>query len=577
MTTATIDRFNGINGGLAVKAPCRVVTTANITLSGEQTINSVAVVAGDRVLVKDQITASENGIYDVSTSAWTRSPDFDGNRDVTRGTLVLVVGGLFYELTTANPITIGTTNLTFVISSASATDATLIALAALDTSAGLVTQTGTDTFTKRTLTGPAAGVSVTNGSGASGNPTIALANDLAAVEGLGTTGIAVRTGSDTWSTRTTVAPAAGITITNPAGVAGDITLALADDLAALEGMSGTGLVTRTATNTYTQRTITGTSNQITMTNGNGVSGNPTISLPSGVQFGTAHTFAGTANAILGGNNNNNSGTNNIIAGGENHIVTGNRNTVIGGTNNSASGQDSAVLAGTNNAATSTGTGNSIVGGYTNNITGNGEASAIVATISSDITASGSTNFIGAGYDVLISGGYCNAAFGEGGVISGGNTVGALLSGFYAKADKQAQQVHASGRFSVTGDAQVSRFVVRRQTTNATPAEMFLDGSSLRMNIPPDTTWAFEILLVARRTDADNESAAYQFFGCIDNNGGTTALVGAVQAFTPIEDTVAWAAAVTADNTNDALVITVTGEAAKTINWVARVETVEVTG
>lgn len=70
-------------------------------------------------------------------------------------------------------------------------------------------------------------------------------------------------------------PAAGLTV---AWAAGGITLALANDLAGLEGMAGTGLVTRTAANTYAQRTITGTANKITVTDGDGVAGNPTLTI-----------------------------------------------------------------------------------------------------------------------------------------------------------------------------------------------------------------------------------------------------------------------------------------------------------
>jgi hypothetical protein len=61
--------------GLDVKASCVVGTTANITLSGTQTIDGVAVIAGDRVLVKNQTTQSENGIYVVAAGAWARSSD----------------------------------------------------------------------------------------------------------------------------------------------------------------------------------------------------------------------------------------------------------------------------------------------------------------------------------------------------------------------------------------------------------------------------------------------------------------------------------------------------------------------
>jgi len=78
-------------------------------------------------------------------------------------------------------------------------DATLTSLSSFDTN-GILCQTAADTFAGRTLTGPAAGITVTNGNGVSGNPTLALANDLSAVEGLSSTGVALRTGTDTWST-----------------------------------------------------------------------------------------------------------------------------------------------------------------------------------------------------------------------------------------------------------------------------------------------------------------------------------------------------------------------------------------
>lgn len=61
--------------GLDPKASVKVATTAAITLSGQQTIDNVAVVAGDRVLVKNQGTAAQNGIYIVSANAWDRASD----------------------------------------------------------------------------------------------------------------------------------------------------------------------------------------------------------------------------------------------------------------------------------------------------------------------------------------------------------------------------------------------------------------------------------------------------------------------------------------------------------------------
>lgn len=105
--------------GLTVKQACRAATTANITLSGTQTIDGVAVVAGNRVLVKDQTTGSANGIYVVAAGAWTRATDFDASSDVTDGAFTFVEEGTTnadsgWVLTTDDTITIGTTALTFV-------------------------------------------------------------------------------------------------------------------------------------------------------------------------------------------------------------------------------------------------------------------------------------------------------------------------------------------------------------------------------------------------------------------------------------------------------------------------------
>jgi hypothetical protein len=115
MPSPVTDRLAGSTASVAVKAPVLAVSTANVTLSGEQTVGGVAVVDGDRVLLRAQTDATENGIYVVSETTWTRAKDFDGARDVVHGTLIIALfdngNGLFYQVVTENPITIGTTEI----------------------------------------------------------------------------------------------------------------------------------------------------------------------------------------------------------------------------------------------------------------------------------------------------------------------------------------------------------------------------------------------------------------------------------------------------------------------------------
>lgn len=212
-------------------------------------------------------------------------------------------------------------------------------------STGLIARTGAGAYAFRTLTAPAAGITVSNGSGVVGNPTLALANDLLALEALAGTGLAVRTTTDTWAQRS-VAGGTGITVTNGDGVSGNPSIAITNtitaggptgsssvvpvitynaqgqlttvttatitaaaigaqpsdsDLDALAANTTNGLWARTGTGTGVARTITGTANEITLTNGDGVSGNPVVSIPSAVTF-TGKTITG--GGFTGGTLNN---------------------------------------------------------------------------------------------------------------------------------------------------------------------------------------------------------------------------------------------------------------------------------
>lgn len=74
---ATKAYVDSVAQGIDAKASCLVATTANITLSGTQTIDGVSVSAGQRVLVKDQSAAAQNGIYVCAAGAWSRASDAD--------------------------------------------------------------------------------------------------------------------------------------------------------------------------------------------------------------------------------------------------------------------------------------------------------------------------------------------------------------------------------------------------------------------------------------------------------------------------------------------------------------------
>src|SRR5437879_3831136 len=115
----SVDRRGlGINQTLGIKAPCRVATTANITLNGLQTIDSVPLAEGDRVLVWQQTDGRQNGPYNASSGNWTRALDADGNDEWIRGFLVQVnqgtlFGTVMFRNTTPDPVTLDTTVITF--------------------------------------------------------------------------------------------------------------------------------------------------------------------------------------------------------------------------------------------------------------------------------------------------------------------------------------------------------------------------------------------------------------------------------------------------------------------------------
>ena len=118
------------------------------------------------------------------------------------------------------------------------------------------------------------------------------ATNLANLGALSATGLLTHTAATAWAARTLTPPASGITVANGGGVAGAPTLALADDLAAIEALDAAGMAARTGTSTWAVRTLTGTSNQVAITDGDGVGGNPTFALPQDIHTEATPTFGG---------------------------------------------------------------------------------------------------------------------------------------------------------------------------------------------------------------------------------------------------------------------------------------------
>lgn len=169
------------------------------------------------------------------------------------------------------------------------------------------------------------------------------------------------------------------------------------------------------------------------------------------------------------------------------------------------------------------------------------------------------------------------ALGSGAAASG---TGAVGTGDGASASIYGSKAYANGKFATAGDAQSGLYVLRNITTTATATELFLDGAAgtQRIVVPNNSVWTFDILVAARRTDATGGGAGYRFTGVLrkDTTAGSLTFIGTPSKSIMGETNTAWDVDLTADTTNGSIKLNVTGEAAKTIRWVATIQTTEVT-
>lgn len=156
-------------------------------------------------------------------------------------------------------------------------------------------------------------------------------------------------------------------------------------------------------------------------------------------------------------------------------------------------------------------------------------------------------------------------------------IGTGAFGTDAKASQYGQKAFSSGSFAAIGDAQSSKYILRGTTVSSTLTELFLDGSSTQIVVPINAAMTFSILVVARRSDTTGGGAGYRIEGVIkkDSSSGSVTMIGAPAKVILGETNTPWDVTVDADTTTGALRVRVTGEPAKTIRWVAVVDTAEV--
>jgi hypothetical protein len=143
-------------------------------------------------------------------------------------------------------------------------------------------------------------------------------------------------------------------------------------------------------------------------------------------------------------------------------------------------------------------------------------------------------------------------------------------GYQAYSDVYGSIAFASGYFGSTfGDAQGRMYILRRATTDATPAE--LGATAEQVKVPTNGAVVFDGLITGLESGV-NSYAGWKIEGMIVNDGGTTTLVNS--AITTIHNTPSWGLSLAADDTNDRLAIEVTGEASHNIRWVGNIRTVE---
>jgi hypothetical protein len=259
-----------------------------------------------------------------------------------------------------------------------------------------------------------------------------------------------------------------------------------------------------------------------------------------------------------------------LSGGLGRASASGGNSVAIGASRASGSSSFAAGQQTSSASYSASGGSSLAVGHLSNSTG---TNSVAVGYGTTATAAGATA-IGAGAEAIAAG-----AIGIGQCQAYGAR--SMAIGFFSKAIDIGKYAFAGGVFTNFGDAQTGQILLLGTTTSATPLVLTSDkltaGASNQAIIQNNSAHHFRISVVGRqRGDAGTAIASYEFTGLLRRASGeaTTTILASTKTVV-FETTAGWDCAISADTTNGALAVTVTGATSVNIRWIARVETVEI--
>jgi hypothetical protein len=260
----------------------------------------------------------------------------------------------------------------------------------------------------------------------------------------------------------------------------------------------------------------------------------------------------------------------------NQVASGTGSAIVGGQGQRASNTNSGCFAGAN---TVTGDHSGALAG-SNTVSGNfagsvgGQAGAISGARAGSV---GGIYPTPSGTNSAVLGGDFGRPTGENAVTLGGRECQSDAANSISHGDRAVARLHAmratsGGRFAAAGDAQAIECVLRNKTITNSAVTLFLDGASIRLTIPSGKILHATVHILGSKSDGTAVANYMRQVG-IKNVGGTTSLVGTVNTI-GTDEAAGTSIAITADDTNDALQINVTGVTSETWRWVAVVYGVE---